>query len=216
MTDDQRFPITGVTPKQTGRNCHQRAHKRTLHFGPTVTVTEIKRQIWVTQAMMEASECIKKCVTRFRFNSGPTQQLMGDLLSSRIKIPERAFSCVGLDFAGPLTFKNGTECVKSYVAVLLCFASKAVHLEAVSSLTSDAIVPVLRRFIARRGIPSHIESDNATNFVGARRDQELEKVVRAAAQSYSSIEWLFNPHRSPNFGGLWDKAVKLMKHHLLA
>ena len=61
---------------------------------------------------------------------------MGDLPSSRIEIPESAFSCVGLDFS---TFKNGTECVKGYVAVFICFASKAVHLEAVSSLTSDAI-----------------------------------------------------------------------------
>ena len=95
------------------------------------------------------------------------------------------------------------------------FASKAVHLEAVSSLTSDAMMAVLRRFIPRRGIPSQSVSDNATNFVGARSDlDELEKVVRAGAQSYSSIEWLFIPPRSPNFGGLWEAAVKSMKHHL--
>ena len=140
---------------------------------------------------------------------------MGDLPSSRIEVPERAFSCVGLDFAGPLTFKNGTECVKGYIAVFICFASKAVHLEAVSSLTSDAMVAALRRFIARQGIPSQIVSDNATNFVGARRDlNELEKMAKAGAQSHSSIEWLFIPPRSPNFGGLWEAAVKSMKHHL--
>ena len=140
---------------------------------------------------------------------------MGDLPSSRIEVPERAFSCVGLDFGGPLTFKNGTECVKGYVAVFVCFASKAVHLEAVSLLTSNAMVAAIRRFIARRGILSQIVSDNATNFVGARRDlNELEKVVRAGAQSYSSIEWLFIPPRSPKFGGLWEAAVKSMKHHL--
>ena len=40
---------------------------------------------------------------------------MGDLPSGGIEVPERASSCVGLDFAGPLTFKNGTECVKGYV-----------------------------------------------------------------------------------------------------
>ena len=114
---------------------------------------------------------------------------MGDLTSSRIEVPERDFSYVCLDFTGPLTFKNGTECVKGYVAVFICLASKAVHLEAVSSLTSDAMVVALRRFIARRGIPSQIVSYNATNFVGARRDLiELEEVVRAGTQSYSSIE----------------------------
>ena len=128
---------------------------------------------------------------------------MGDLPSSRIEVPQRASCCVGLDFAGPLTFKNGTECVKGYVAVFIYFASKAVHLEAVSLLTSKTMVAALRQFIARLGIPSQIVSDNATNFVGARRDlNELEKVVRARAQSYSSIEWLFIPPRSPNFCGL--------------
>ena len=155
-------------------------------------------------------------VLPLQLRSGLTQQIMGDLPSSRIEVPERAFSRVGVDFAGPLTFKNGTECVKGYVAVFICFASKAVHLEeAVSSLTLDAMVAALRRFIARCGIPSHVVSDNATNFVGARRDLNvLEKVVRAGAQSYSSIEWLFIPPRSPNFGGLWEAAAKSLKHHL--
>ena len=215
MTDDQRFPFLVSHRSKLATLAINDAHKRTLHGGPTATVAEMRRQIWVTQAMKKATACIKKCVTCFRFNSGPTQQLMGDLPSSRIEVPERAFSCVGLDFAGPLTFKNGTQCVKGYVAVFICFASKAVHLEAVSSLMSDAVAAALRRFIARPGIPSQIVSDNATNFVGARRDlNELEKVVRSGAQSYSSIEWLFIPPRSPNFGGLWEAAKKSMKHHL--
>ena len=144
MTDDQRFPLLVSHRSKLATLAINDAHKRTLHGGPTVTVAEMRCQIWVTQAMKKASACIKKCVTCFRFNSGPTQQLMGDLPSSRIEAPERAFSCVGLDFAGTLTFKSGNECVKGYVAVFVCFASKAVHLEAVSSLTSDAMVAALR------------------------------------------------------------------------
>ena len=215
MTDDQRFPLLVEHRSKLATLAINDAHLRNLHGGPTATVAELRRQIWVTQAMKKASACIKKCITCFRFNSGPTQQLMGDLPSSRIEAPERAFSCVGLDFAGPLTFKSGNECVKGYVAVFVCFASKTVHLEAVSSLTSDAMVAAMRRFIARRGIPSQIVSDNATKFVGARRDlNELETVVKAGAQSYHIIEWLFIPPRSPNFGGLWEAAVKSMKHHL--
>ena len=134
MTDDQCFPLLVSHRSKLAKLAINDAHKRTLHGGPTATVAEMRRQIWVPQAIKKASACINKCVTCFRFNSGPTQQLMSDLPSSRIEVPERAFSCVGLDFAGPLTFKNGNECVKCYVAVFICFASKAVHLEAVSSL----------------------------------------------------------------------------------
>ena len=76
------------------------------------------------------------------------------------------------------------------------------------------MVAALRRFIAR-SIPNLNVSDNATIFVDARRDlNELENVVQVGAQSYSSIEWFFIPPRSPNFGGLWEAAVKSIKHHL--
>ena len=40
--------------------------------------------------------------------------------------------------------------VKSYVAVFVCFSSKAIHLELVSDLTTDAFMASLKRFIARR------------------------------------------------------------------
>ena len=74
------------------------------------------------------------------------------------------------------------------------------------------MVAALRRFIARRG---QILSDNATKFVGARRDlNAFDEGVRAGVQSYGSLEWLFIPPRSPNFGVLWEAAVKSMKHHL--
>ena len=124
MTDDQRFPLLVFHRSKLATLAINDAHKRTLHGGPTATVAEIRRQIWVTQAMKKASACINlmKCDTCFRFNSGPTQQLMGDLPSSRIEVPERAFSCVGRDFAGPLTFNIGTECqgLRSCV-YMICF-----------------------------------------------------------------------------------------------
>ena len=81
MTDNQRFPLLMSPRSKLATLAINDAHKRTLHGGSTVTVAEMRRQIWVTQAMKKASACIKKCVTCFRFNSGPTQQLMGDFQS---------------------------------------------------------------------------------------------------------------------------------------
>jgi hypothetical protein len=113
--------------------------------------------------------------------------------------------------------------IKGYIAVFVCLAVKAVHLEVVTSLTTDAFIAALRRFIARRGTPSTIYSDNGTNFKGAANHfQELHKLLQSSShvekvQDYLSkekSEWKFVPPHCPHFGGLWEAAVKSMKHHL--
>ena len=136
MTDDQRNPLLVSHRCKSSTIAINNGRMQTFHDGSTATLAEMGRQIWVTKAMAKACECIKKCVTCFLlFNSWPTQQIMGDWPSSHIEAPERSFTCVGLDFARLLTFKNGNECIKRYVAVFIGFESKAVHLEAVSSVT---------------------------------------------------------------------------------
>ena len=67
-----------------------------------------------------------------------------------------------------------------YVAIFVCLTSKAVHIELVSDLTSEAFIAALRRFIARRGFCSSIHSDNDTNFVGANNEfRELRNLLRS-------------------------------------
>ena len=53
---------------------------------------------------------------------------------------------------------------------------KAVHLELVLDLTSEAFISCLRRFMACHGKPSTIWSDHGTNFVGANR--EIKELVQ--------------------------------------
>ena len=60
--------------------------------------------------------------------------------------------------------------VKSYVCFFVSLTDKAMHLEPVSDLTSDAFVAALCRFTARRGKPTSIVSDRDTNFVGGYRE----------------------------------------------
>jgi transposase InsO family protein len=55
---------------------------------------------------------------------------------------------------------------KGYIAIFVCFATKAVHIEVVTSLTTEALLAALRRFIARRGKPKTMYSDNGTSFQG--------------------------------------------------
>ncbi|XP_076230255.1 uncharacterized protein LOC143175832 [Nomia melanderi] len=97
---------------------------------------------------------------------------------------------------------------------------KAVHLEVVSDMTTEAFIAALKRFISRRGICRNIYSDNGTNFVGANneltrlyQDLQGDDVLRHFLTD-KEMSWHFIPSISPNFGGLWEAAVKSFKHHL--
>jgi hypothetical protein len=60
--------------------------------------------------------------------------------------------------------------VKACICVFVSTTVKAVHIEAVTDLTTDAFLACLTRFIARRAKPKLIMSDHSTNFVGAARE----------------------------------------------
>ena len=141
----------------------------------------------------------------------------------------RPFTHVGVGYCGPFQIKGkrhrNRRQIKAYVAVFVCFATKAVHLEVVSDLSSEAFIAAFRRFISRRGVCTHLYSDNATNFTGANRTfQELQNLLRSedhqgkvadffAGRSGFAVQWHFIPPRSPHFGGIWEAAVKSFKHY---
>ena len=149
---------------------------------------------------------------------------MGQLPAERVT-PGSVFDKVGVDYAGPVYTKIGPvrkpTIVKTYVAVFVSLSVKAVHLEAVSDLSTGAFLACLRRFIARRGKPVFIWSDHGTNFVGAAHLlSELHRFLRKQDTAVTrfcvsqGITWDFIPERAPHFGGLWEAAVKSMKKHL--
>ncbi|XP_071576252.1 uncharacterized protein [Temnothorax nylanderi] len=111
----------------------------------------------------------------------------------------------------------------AYISVFVCFATKAVHLELVSDLTTDALIAALKRLISRRGKPERIYSDNATNFVGAQKQiKELYDFLKADGTRdhiehflrEQKTEWSFIPPNAPHHGELWEAAVKSVKFHL--
>ncbi|XP_011705925.1 PREDICTED: uncharacterized protein LOC105461136 [Wasmannia auropunctata] len=99
--------------------------------------------------------------------------------------------------------------------------SKAVHLETVLDLSTQAFLAAFRRFVARRGRCLRLRSDNATNF--RETDAELKKMFRAASKFYEGVgeslandgtEWKFIPPQAPHFSGLWEAGVRSVNHHL--
>ena len=99
------------------------------------------------------------------------------------------FSQVGINYAGPIRTRpssgRGRISVKGYIVVFVCFATKAVHLEAISSYDTVHFMNAFRMFTARRGLCSDIYSDCGTNFVGA--DAELKALFNQNSENISKI-----------------------------
>nr|XP_039147372.1 uncharacterized protein LOC120284346 isoform X2 [Drosophila simulans] len=100
-----------------------------------------------------------------------------------------------------------------YVCVFVCFSTKAIHLEPTSDLTTEKFLAAFARFVARRGCPQRVHSDNGKTFVGAAtlisRDflQAIKESV-TDAYSHQGLVWRFIPPGAPHMGGLWEAGVK--------
>ena len=169
---------------------------------------------------------VHHCITCRHYTCKPQYQLLGQLPLERVT-PGSVFQKVGVDYAGPIKIKyvmiRKLTIIKAYICVFVSLSVKAVHLEAVSDLTSQAFIATLRCFIACRGYPTLLWSDNGMNFVGANREikefheflkQQRSKGIISYFCSSHNTEWRFIPEHGPNFGGLWEAFVKSTKTHL--
>ena len=102
--------------------------------------------------------------------------MLGQLPTDRLE-PGSTSDWVGVDYAGPVLLKRGFVrkhvLSKACICVFVYLAVKALHLELVFDLTSEAFIGTRGRFIPCRGNPSLIQGDNGTDFVGEGKDPKL-------------------------------------------
>lgn len=103
--------------------------------------------------------------------------------------------------------------------MFVCLVTRAIHIDVVTDLTSAAFIACFERFISRRGHCNKLYSDNGTTFRGANHeirkafDQWHVAVVKEHLNK-KGTEWRFAPPAAPHQGGIYEAAVKSMKHHL--
>ncbi len=201
-------------------------HLCLLHGGPSLVSASLSRRFYVLGSRRAIRLITRSCVICRRSSLRPQPQMLGQLPPARL-VPGSVFQYVGVDYAGPVLIKSGSVrkpiLTKAYVCVFVSFSVKAAHLELVTDLTSEAFLAALRRFVARRGKPSTVWSDNGTNFVGAARELKdlysflREQKTQGTISDYCTtqgINWKLIPESTPHFGGLWEAAVKSFKKHL--
>ncbi|XP_033229750.1 uncharacterized protein LOC117181300 [Belonocnema kinseyi] len=200
-------------------------HQFMLHGGPQLTLSYLRRRYWILSCRTAVKSVLSRCVICTKHRANPCSQVICPLPSFRVNPPVRPFAAAGLDYAGPIWMRTtkgrGHKAYKGYIAIFVCCATRAVHLEVVSDYSAEGFIAAYKRFSARRGVSHTLYSDNGTNFVGADREfreifseasAESDKIVRHITDNHTT--WKFNPPAAPHFGGLWEAVVKSVKHHL--
>ena len=146
------------------------AHHRSLHGGVQLTLATLRRQYWIVKGRSAVKKVIRACLTCLRHAARVPTQLMGELPKARVR-HSLPFERAGVDYVGPINVRlsktRGKGRLKGYIAIFVCMATRAVHIEVVEDYTSEAFIAAFHRFTVRRGFCKELYSDQGTNFVGA-------------------------------------------------
>ena len=201
-------------------------HVKLMHCGSTLLLAHTATLIYVIGAKKLAKTTCQNCLLCRRKAPRPHAQKMGQLPAYRVN---RSFMFIhtGVDYAGPFFLKQGNPrrptITKCWLALFVCLATKLVHIEVVSSASTEAYIAAHKRFAYRKGMAKHIYSDHGSNFVGARNQMKelydflsLPSTDSAISDHLLSnrITWHHIPERAPHFGGIWEAVVKSAKHHM--
>ena len=124
------------------------------------------------------------------------------------------FQTIAVDFVGPMKFKkqNKTE-GKAYIVLYACSLTRAIYIDLLNSLSTAEFIKGLKGFIARKGRPEKIYSDNGKTFVAAakwlrtvEKDENFQNTL-ATTQAH----WQFNLSRAPWWGGQSEHLIGLVK-----
>ncbi|CAI4220562.1 unnamed protein product, partial [Auanema sp. JU1783] len=178
----------------------------------------IKQNYYMQKPISTIKGILKECTRCKRFQGLPYgSPRMPDLPSDRVVL-KKPFENCGCDLLGPLTLQNEE---KVHVCLFTCMASRAIHLEIVNSTSAEAFLNAFQRFIARRGVPKLIRSDNGSNFILGNKI--LSKIIshnEVRNSSYKNyihhyhldkIKWIFNTPLAPWKGGAWERLIGIVK-----
>jgi len=121
-----------------------------------------------------------------------------------------AFETTGVDLAGPLYLRNGH---KVWIVLSTCTVYRCVHIDFVTSLSTEAFVNALWQFVNVLGRLKTVHSDNGTNFIGAvnlfSKLNNWSDIKRTAGTK--QIKWIFNPPSAAWWGGWWERLTRTIK-----
>ena len=191
-------------------------HERNAHVGANQTLSLVRKKYFIVRGYSVVKGVLRNCVGCKRLQGKTAGQKMSDLPAARTEVHQPPFTNVGVDYFGPLTVKFRRGTVKRWGCLFTCLVTRAVHVEIAHSMTSDSFLMAFHRFMARRGKPNKVYSDNGSNLVAA--EQELKAEISAINSQrlqdemlVEGISWHFIPPQAPHMGGVWERMVRGVK-----
>ena len=193
------------------------AHERVLHNGVQETLAELRSAYWVVKGRQLVKRLLRACTTCRRHEGFPCKGIPSPPLPSFRVTESWPFQTTGVDYAGPLYIRTSVPSqTKVWMILYTCYVTRAVHLDLVQDMTAETFLRSLRRFTARRGMPTRIISDNAKTFKSAAASLadtlESPEVRRYLANSH--LKWQFNLEKAPWQGGAFERMIKSEKRCL--
>ncbi|CAB3995911.1 PREDICTED: uncharacterized protein LOC106817579 [Paramuricea clavata] len=195
------------------RDCHERV----MHGGVKATLTELRSKFWLVRGRNFVRKLLFNCVT-CKKQDGRAYKALNSPPLPEFRVKEAPpFTYVGLDYVGPLYVKSTNDLdEKAWICLITCCVSRAVHLEVVPNMTSQAFLRSFRRFTSRRSTPLLVVSDNAKTFKAASK--ELMTLMRdPQVKKYflqQRMQWSFNLEKAPWWGGFFERLVGSLKRCL--
>ena len=208
------YPIYIPTDSVLAAKLVMHEHKRTLHGGVGMTMSAVREKYWIPRLRQLTKRIRNGCngCKRFQataFAKPPTGNLPRDRTEGT-----RPFQVVGVDDAGPFMYKKrGQQEGKAYLLLIGCSLTRAVHLEILPDLSTKEFMRSFKLFVARRGKPDKVYSDNAKTFIAAAKkvrniskDDQFNDCL-----AKNNIKWQFNLSRAPWWGGQYERLIGLVK-----
>ncbi|UYV78540.1 hypothetical protein LAZ67_16001938, partial [Cordylochernes scorpioides] len=198
--DDELFRLSILIPTNhpVTELIVKSVHEKMYHCGAQTLRSVLREKFWIPKARQLVRHVIHKSPRCRRFETKRVDVPEASLPQHRVR-DVVVFEVTGIDLGGPSYLEDGQ---KVWFVIFTCGVYRAVHLELVTSLSTEALVGAVERFVARRGCPAVIHSDNGTNLVGLRN--ELYRVN-------FGVKWKLNPPAAPWWGGWIERIVGLTK-----
>ena len=149
-------------------------------------------------------------------SAAPQPPQMAQLPVARLGAFQCPFTFVGIDIFDPLLVTIGRRKEKRWRVICTCLSIRAIHIEVAHKLDTSSCILCIRNFIARRGTPCEIYTDNGTNFkaVEITLKEEIKFDFKKIISKFNKTKWYFNPPGGLHIGGAWKRLIRSVKNFL--